>query len=244
MIDFHSHILHSIDDGAKSLDESLELVGDFMNQGVFNVVCTPHFYPDSISLEEFLAKRNASFRSLRDRCAEFTDFHLYSGAEVYCNEFLGICQDLTPLCIQGTGLIMVEMPFAMKWSSQVWSILEKVIDRHSLTIIIAHAERYPAVLRHPFTMLEKLTDMGCIIQVNTDSFIEKDTSSTVLKWLDKGLIHILGTDSHGHENRPPRMDKACSIITSAFGETAVEKLQSNARKLLSGKQLHGNNVFL
>lgn len=243
MIDFHSHILHGIDDGSKSLDESMALVEDLISQRVFDVVCTPHFYPDEISLDEFLLKRDASLEALRNSCAALPDFRLYAGAEVYCSEFLEICHDISPLCIQGTALIMIEMPVTRKWPDEVWRILDIIINKHGLQIIIAHAERYPQVIKHPKSTFKKLIDLGCMIQVNCDAFIDKSSQSRVLKWLDKGFVHLLGTDCHNTTTRPPRMDKALEVITDQCGEGVALTLQNNAQKLLSGEPLKGSNLI-
>ena len=64
LFDMHSHILPGIDDGAKTVEDSLELLSCLKNQGVTNVCLTPHFYTNEISLEDFIAERAEKFKHL------------------------------------------------------------------------------------------------------------------------------------------------------------------------------------
>lgn len=59
----HSHILPGIDDGAKTVEDSLELLSCLKNQGVTNICLTPHFYTNEISLEDFIAERAEKFEN-------------------------------------------------------------------------------------------------------------------------------------------------------------------------------------
>lgn len=65
LFDMHSHILPGIDDGAKTVEDSLELLSCLKNQGVTNVCLTPHFYTNEISLEDFIAERAEKFEKFK-----------------------------------------------------------------------------------------------------------------------------------------------------------------------------------
>ncbi len=65
LFDIHSHILHNIDDGAKSIDESVALLENMYQQGVTDVIATPHFYPQVDILEDFICNANRSFNQLK-----------------------------------------------------------------------------------------------------------------------------------------------------------------------------------
>ena len=167
----------------------------------------------------------------------------FLGAEVYGNEFLLISQQLSALCIKGTNLLLLEMPFTEKWTDDSWRMIRKITDAHAILPVIAHAERYPALRKHPVKMLSRLIDAGCVIQANCDSFVEPATRDLMLKCLGDELFHLLGTDCHNILQRPPRMTEACDVITRALGSGAVERLEANGARLLSGKPLHGQNLF-
>lgn len=245
MIDFHTHILPAMDDGAKSVEESLSLVESLHSQQVTEMVCSSHFYSHRYSMEEFLQRRRNSFDLLQKNLEPIYhgEIHLHPGAEVYFSDFLGVCSDLSPLCIGHTSLLLLEMPFQDKWSSDVWKIMEKIISRQSITPVIAHAERYPGLGRHPEATLKQMIDMGCVIQINCDSFLEKQESSRVLQWLDSGLVHLLGTDCHNMDYRPPHMAEACAVISSALGPDVLAKLELNSTRLISGKPLKSRGLM-
>lgn len=243
MIDFHSHVLPGIDDGAKSVDDSIALIRMLQSQKITDLVLTPHFYPDRQSADQFLLNRDRSLKRLSEALGEQEEIRLYPGAEVYCSEYLLIAQDLNPLCIKGTRLLLLELPFSRTWSSDVWRIIKKLVESHSITPVIAHVERYPIVQKHPSKLLGGLIDAGCILQVNCDSFVHSSMKNKMLKWLDYGMIHLLGTDCHDIDKRPPLMKDACEIIVRELGERALEKLETNSSRLLSGKPLHGRELF-
>jgi protein-tyrosine phosphatase len=243
MTDFHAHVLPAIDDGPRSMDESMNLVRDLYGQGVTSVVCTPHFYPSRMSIDHFLRRREDRIRILRNELADSTPVSLVAGAEVYCDEFLRLSKQLDPLLIEGTSLLMLELPFTNRWSSQVWEILEKTASNSYLQILVAHADRYPALYKHSSKNLRRLIDMDCLIQINCDSLLNDKKADFVCKWIEKGYVHLLGTDCHNLESRPPRMKQAQEMLVSRYGNAMFEFFRDNAQKSLSGKKLKNSGLF-
>ncbi len=241
MIDFHSHVLPGLDDGAKTMEDSLALLHQLHAQQVTDLVLTPHFHPDMQSLDQFLTDRKLSYSRFLETADRPMRFFL--GAEVYGNEFLLISQQLASLCIRGTNLLLLEMPFSDEWTSDSWRMIRKITDDHAILPVIAHAERYPALRKHPVKLLNRLIDAGCIIQANCDSFVEPAIQDFMLRCLGDGLFHLLGTDCHDIVRRPPRMAEAGEVITRALGVGALERLEANGARLLAGKPLRGQNLF-
>lgn len=64
MIDFHTHILPGVDDGAENIETALAMLREEAVQGVNQVFATPHFYADEETPEAFLERRRASFEGL------------------------------------------------------------------------------------------------------------------------------------------------------------------------------------
>ena len=64
IIDFHTHVLPAMDDGSRSVEESLQMLRMEAEQGIFHVVATPHFYPQYDNPEQFLRKRTADRKSV------------------------------------------------------------------------------------------------------------------------------------------------------------------------------------
>ena len=117
MIDLHSHILPQMDDGSRSVDESLQMLAALAAQGVTDVAATPHFYASENSPERFLARRRHAWQRLAPHLtASLPAVHL--GAEVLFFEGIAGYDKLTQLCLTGTDALLLEMPFR-PWSRRM-----------------------------------------------------------------------------------------------------------------------------
>ncbi|MHB1454421.1 MAG: CpsB/CapC family capsule biosynthesis tyrosine phosphatase [Saccharofermentanales bacterium] len=243
MIDFHTHLLSHMDDGAKDDTQSQMMVDDLIAQGVSQIVCTPHYYPFNESMEEFTARRNARFDKLMELYSGRSEIEFIKGAEVYCSDTLEFASDLSALCIGSTSYILVELPFVGTVSARVQKILSLIIDKFALTPVIAHAERYPSMRIAPLRNIRKLRALGCKIQINCDSIIDKRTARYARRLIGNGLIDVLGSDCHEPGRRPPHMKAACDVITADFGEDQVIELMDNARRMISRKEIAGQPLY-
>lgn len=230
MIDIHSHILPAIDDGSQSVEESLELMGISRKQGVELMVATPHFYAEKDRPEMFFERRSRAEDKLRD--AMFSDYlypKLMVGAEVAYFDSLVRSDILEKLCIRGTNVLLLEMPFR-QWSKKV---ISDVIDIQKLTglqVLIAHINRY--IQFQERGVLESFLEQGIWIQSNADAFINKHTVRQALGMLEKNQIHVLGSDCHNLEARRPNMIDAVQIITDKFGEGKQTQITTQTAQLL------------
>ncbi len=216
MVDIHTHILPGIDDGATDKDISLSLLKILEDDGVSDVVLTPHFYSDSENIEQFIQRRNQAYSELKSVYKGNINLHL--GAEVYLSRYIANYDDLTELCIDKTKYILVECPFSMEFSSDIYEIIENFIYNHRLTPIIAHIERYPFInLDKNVSLVESLRSIGCLIQVNADSLLLKKSKKLVLKFIENNLVDFIGTDTHNLTNRPPNYIRAMEVITKSLG---------------------------
>lgn len=232
MIDFHTHVLPDFDDGPKDDEASRALVEELMAQGVDTIVSTSHFYPDEESPDDFVVRRDGSFCHLEDLCADLDGLTLIQGAEVYCNEMLEIMADFRGLTIGDTSVILVELPNVRTLSPRIMKILKRLSDRHGLTPVIAHVERYPELHRFAARKVKRLRDLGCLIQINCDSIVGGKYNKVVNLLLDKGLVDLIGSDSHGTDRRPPHFAQACEIIERDFGRDVLGRLLGNAERLI------------
>jgi protein-tyrosine phosphatase len=100
MIDFHSHVLPGIDDGAKDVETSVAMLEESKRQGVTTIVCTPHYSGRKHSPARFKEKRNAAYERLKPHIPEGIDLRL--GAEVF---FPNLDLDPNFICVdEGTPL--------------------------------------------------------------------------------------------------------------------------------------------
>lgn len=235
MIDIHTHILPHIDDGAKNTATALALLKMQQEQGVKSIVLTPHYYGRKHSPQRFLEKRNEAFERIQDALPQGIEVRL--GAEVH---FTGVnmpeADKLCLLAIEGTKYILLELPFMAKWSGSILSKLSDFVYETGYTPIIAHVERYGEVLKKP-SIVNDFVDMGCLLQVNAQSFIDKKAKGFAFALLRHGLVHCIGSDAHDTENRTPCLDEAKQAIEKAGFGAEWKKIQENMQIILSGEKV-------
>jgi len=230
MIDFHSHILPGIDDGSKDVEESLLLLDRLREQGVTMVVATPHFYANEQSVETFLQRRADAYSHLISRCADGAP-QIRLGAEVLYYNGVSRLQGLESLCIEGTRLLLLEMPFT-RWSSTVIREVLEIANNMDMTLILAHIERYMRFQNAD--VFSELQRHGVLMQVNASYFTERMSRRVALRQLGSGQIQLLGSDCHGVNNRSPKLGEAVAIIRKKYGDTLLQDLNGYAQDLLSG----------
>lgn len=199
MIDFHTHILPGMDDGSRSVEESVWLLQEEARQGVELVMLTPHFYADENAPADFLKRRDASWKRLREVWQpEFPDVRL--GAEV--QYFEGICtaEDIEHLRITGTKLLLLEMPFC-RWTDRMVEDVLELNDSDDMQIVLAHIERYMPMQKPEVWC--RLRRYNVWMQSNVSFFGSWKTRAKALKMLAKGEIQFLGTDCHNSRTRVP-----------------------------------------
>ena len=115
IVDLHSHVLPGIDDGSRSVEESVAMLQMEAEQGVRHVVATPHFYGHLDTPEHFLEKRNRAEESLREALEKYPDLpQIHVGAEVHYFRGISTSEASMGLTIGGNSCILIEMPY-VKW---------------------------------------------------------------------------------------------------------------------------------
>lgn len=227
MIDFHSHILPGIDDGSADIDESLALLEMLSRQGVDTVVATPHFYANHTSVEAFLSRRQDAYNRLKTVLTDGAP-KIMLGAEVRYYEGISRMRDLRSLCIEGTRLLLLEMPMG-HWTEYV---IRELIDLScsGVTLILAHVERYYAAQSR--SAWNRLLDSDILLQVNASLFLRFGTRRKAVRMLAKGEIQLIGSDCHNLTDRKPRMDEAAAYIEKRLGDGFISQMNEYTARLL------------
>ena len=230
MIDFHTHILPEIDDGSRNAECSVQMLKELKKQGVNKVLLTPHFYAYSSSAESFVEERKSSLDKLLSQLNKTpVDIELYIGCEVLHFEELWRIENLRDFCIQGTDLILVEMPFS-QWPDLYVQSIEKLIGK-GLTPIIAHFDRYLRFKGNE-KKLYQMTELGAILQMNCDCLKRFLRRRKCVKFVKSGLVYALGTDCHNLEDRAPDYLKANEYLRKKLGSDGYRKFVSKQKMLL------------
>ena len=232
MIDIHTHILPCVDDGAKTVEESVEMLQKLQKQGVTEVALTPHYYGKRYSAKQFLEKRNASFAQIQNFIPEGIKVRL--GAEVALSGVNDPRDEaLCALAIEGTKCVLVELPFYSRWSNSLFNRIADFVSETDYLPIVAHIERYKTALKHPETVA-RLVDMGCLIQLNVRAFRDKKTKRFAYALLKHGLVHCLGTDAHSSITRVPDYAQAKQAVEQVGLLDRWEQVQTTMRGLFAG----------
>ena len=231
VVDFHSHVLPCVDDGSRSLEESLAMLRAEAEQGIRTVVATPHFYPGYDTPERFLRRRAEAAALLREKMEQQEQMpRLLLGAEVYF--FSGISESslLSQLTIEEKKCILLEMP-GVPWTESMYRELEGIYIKQGFTPVIAHVDRYIRPFK-TYGIPQRLAELPVLVQANASFFLRRSTASMLLRLLREGKIQLLGSDCHNMEFRPPNLGQAVSLISRRLGPEMLEYVKACQDDLL------------
>lgn len=233
-IDIHSHILPGIDDGARSMDEALQMLQMAVDDGIRVMAATSHASQiDRNRLE-------TSIHQLRMKAQDAgLEIALVSGSEVRLSSQLGErYREGSLLTLNDTSYVLVELPFEREWSPMIHTSLY-TLQLAGATPIIAHAERYPAVQSQPSVLVE-LTEMDVLIQVNGGSLLGEDgraSRQTAEALVRAGMAHIVATDAHRRDKRRPLLSAALHRVATLTDDLQAMQTQINAAAVLQGRSV-------
>lgn len=230
LLDTHSHILPSVDDGAENLEQSLKLLKIMASQGITDVIATPHFYATNDNLEEFIERVSLALKTLKEKTKNSNLPNIYLGCEVFYFKGLSRSEYIQNFTINNSKYILVEPNPYLLNDEFFWELF--CLKENGFIPIIAHIERYSNFRN--FKKLIKFVEKNKILtQVNASSFLNPGYNRTIKMLVKKDIITFLGTDTHSLEVRPPQMKKALEKIEVIFGMKYKLKLIKNSNNLYS-----------
>lgn len=229
VIDFHSHILPGVDDGSQSLEMSREMLLRSGEAEVDLMVATPHFYGHRDTLEAFLERRGKARQTLGTILTpDMPGVRL--GAEVAFYSGLEELDGIEQLCIQGSNVLLLEMPFA-PWTEYEWNVLTSLTLDRNLQIVLAHFERYFDFQTDP-DVPQRLKDLFIYLQINAGTLLQWNKRGRWLDWISRGDAHLLGSDTHNLTTRPPNLGRARDVVKRKLGPAALERIDEIGTRLL------------
>ena len=139
IVDFHTHILPNADHGSSSVEVSIQQLRYAMNVGVNRIVATPHFYPNSHTVSDFLTRRENAFLRLNKHLTVDMP-NIVLGAEVLLCENLHKLEGLSNLTVANTNIILLELPYHSIDQSHVQTVAS--IMELGYDIVLAHGDKY------------------------------------------------------------------------------------------------------
>ena len=231
MIDFHTHILPRIDDGAKDITVTQELLQLEKDMGTTLIIATPHFYAHRTRIEEFLDRRGRRMNEVKDLLNSNPDLpEVRVGAEAYYFTGIGRAEHIKELAVEGTNILLLELPFR-PWERQIIEDIRDLRNRQHLKVILAHVERYHDLQKDKH-LYNDILDEADIIQINAGSFTEGlFKRNFALKLLKSGRTAIIGSDCHNTTTRKPNLRDGYDIIGKKLGSDKVIELQTTSENL-------------
>lgn len=212
-IDFHSHVLPGIDDGAKDVKEALAMLHTMEDQQVKTVFATPHYYAHCEKIADFVEKRQTSRTQLEK--GNSLRIALRIAAEVALEP--EICRlDLTPLFYEDLSAVLLELP-AVHYKSWMSQEIEEIAYAFSVIPILAHFERYLWYERKGLQELLRLPKV--VVQISANMLANRETIGLIKDLRVLRIPVLLGSDAHNCGPRPVCFDIAQKTLKKRkYGE--------------------------
>jgi protein-tyrosine phosphatase len=221
MVDLHCHILAGLDDGAKTIEDSLAMAEDAIADGITHVVATPHASSDY----------GFDYKRVRSACHELQSelagrLTLATGCDFHLNHenLVALREDSGPFCLNQHDYLLVEFnEFSIPPS--VDQTLHQ-LQLAGLRPIVTHPERNVILRTHP-ERLEQWVRHGCFVQITAGSLVGvfgPGARQNAWSWLGRGLVHFVSSDAHNTTRRPLKLKFAYDAIAAAKGEEMARSL--------------------
>lgn len=236
VIDIHCHILPGIDDGAKTLTDSMEMAQQAVREGIHTIIATPH-HKDGVfenkkadiiqkvdKLNTYITKENIPLRVLPGQ-----EIRLYG--EIVTDYEKG---EILPLA-GNSSYIFIEFPPRLIPLYTEQLLFD--IQLKGLHPIIVHPERNVAFIKQP-ELLYQLVRNGAFTQITASSLVGyfgKKIQSFTRQLIEANLAHFIASDAHNVTSRDFKMEIAYDFLDKKYGNKAANYFTKNAELLIGGE---------
>lgn len=239
MIDIHCHIVPNIDDGAKNLDDALEMAKIAYNEGIRQIINTSHYHPSFNYIKgEELLNRVKEFNNILK--LNNIDIEIFIGNELYYSEdIIEIIEQKEFYSLNNSRYLLIEFS-PLNFPKNILDIIYEIKIRGYIPVL-AHVERYKAIHEN-INLIYECINEGALIQVNSSSIIGKNGNeikkvSNIL--LDNNMIHFVATDAHSSIRRRPIVKETYNYIVKKYGEKRAQTLFiQNPSKVINNEELY------
>lgn len=230
-LDIHAHVLPDVDDGAKNIEASIQLLEILKQQGVTDVVATPHFYPDEDNAEEFAERVRQAYDTLKRETKTLDLPKVHLGCELRYFSGIGKSRAIKQFAIKGTDYLLLELTYGAPVTKQVLQDIIDIGEQQGLVPVLAHIERYNKVPGFK-KLLKLISDGFAVAHINASAVVDKDTARLCEKLIKGGFVSYIASDTHSVEHRPPQIKQALDLLSERIGRSAVNKLIIKSNQLL------------
>lgn len=237
MVDIHSHVLPGIDDGAKDMEMSLEMLRIAASSGIKKIIATPHYYRGYYENKyEDVYRLAGEVRNIAYKSG--IDIEIIPGQEVLLDKYtLQLYREGIIRGIAGTKYILIELPMNAISKDTLDIIYELKIE--GVRPIIVHPERYMYIQEKPST-INQFIEEGCLFQINGPSIkgiFGRSVQKTAEILIQHGVCDFIASDAHTVRRRSPIISDALEL-TKRLNLALVQDILNNADKLLNNEDIH------
>ena len=238
MVDIHSHALFNVDDGSKSLEESIIMIKEAKESGFETICLTPHYLESYYENNKF--ENDKMLGKLKEELVR-QDIHmeLVLGNEVYINtNILELLEFEKITKIGNSNYMLIELPMNQELR-YVKDIINELVNK-GIRVIIAHPERYKYVQKD-ISYLEQFLDMGVVFQSNYASILGHygdEAKKTIKKLLKGKMIQIMATDAHRCNSIYKKIDEIQKRLKKEIDKEYFNLItQDNPKKVLRNEDV-------
>jgi len=225
MIDIHCHLLWGIDDGPKTLDDSLQVCSMLKSRGISGAIATPHYIVGSTYQTNATSVISMTEQLNKALQKKVPGFEVKPGMEVFMTpDIIDLIKSNEIISLNGTKYILIETSL-----NNISSYMEDVfykIQLEGYIPIFAHPERNSKINMN-FKLIERLISNGVLIQINHDSLMGrygKNVKKFTEDLLKKGLVHFIATDTHCVNERFKGVEEFSNFLIELIGKENTEIL--------------------
>lgn len=244
MVDLHSHLIWSIDDGSKSKEMTINMLKQAEEGGTTKLVLTPHYLKGHYEVQiDEVKKRAEEVRKLVKELGLNLD--IYCGQEVYYSEYI-----LESYLNKEIGTINDSRYMLIEFNMRNFSIKEVIEILYELQLrgivpVIAHPERYYRFINNP-SLINEFIKEGFLFQLNLGSItgdFGKDVRKTAEVFLKNKIYSFIGSDAHRDEKRNPNMAEGTNAL-KAMDRSYFNYLKESGERIIRNEEVlfMGNNI--
>ena len=225
MIDIHSHLIYGVDDGSRSLEESLNLFKVMYDAGVTDMIITPHYIKDSRYSNPRINNLELLETLKKEVKKNNISINLYLGNEIFIDDDIyNLLEKNIISSLNNTNYILVELPLSGEFSG--YQEIFKYLLNKGYKVVLAHPERYIS-FQEDFSKVDELEKIGVYFQSNIDSLIGKygpGAEKMIRRLLKENKISFLATDIHHKKHDYENWKKAKKIALEYVTEEVYDTL--------------------
>ena len=227
MIDIHSHLIYGVDDGSRSLEESINIIKMMKEAGVTDMIITPHYINESKYVSN--KKNNTKILSTlkKELKKENINMNLYLGNEIYIDRNIEeLLNNKEVTTLDKSKYLLIELPMSGQFNG--YQDLLHSLKCKGYKVILAHPERYLSFQRD-FKKIKELYEMGIILQSNYGSILGDygfGAKRCVKKLMKENMITFFSSDIH-RIRRSNFIERAKKTMRKYYNESEIDNLTTN-----------------